>query len=425
MQSIIQDSKNILRGFKMTLDFNKLFSAFIGITLSILWVLIILAFGSAFKLIQITPFELINRFLISPRLGLCSLIRSLALSLKTVEWGEYVALFVLVLGLLVIWSVVAGSITRLAAVELAKGEKIGLKDAFTFAMKKFWSFFCSPLMPILGILFFVACNVIGGFLGQIEFAGELVVAVGFPFAIFSGFLIVFLGIVGIIGFFLMYPTISVEGTDAFDAISRSYSYVLSRPIHFLALFVSIIACGIIMTFIASYGACLVMKTTYFTVGIGMGDKLDGIRAFIAGLSGAKATTEPLDPISMRIAALFFMLYIVVIKIIVGSIVMSFAGSISTIAYLILREDVDGTEMYDVYFEEEDGEKADISRVDKAEYKGGGIITTTDTSAKEEVVTEKPVSAPPKESEMEKPVSEEPETTGDSSDNNGSSPEKQE
>ncbi len=115
----------------------------------------------------------------------------------------------------------------------------------------------------------------------------------------------------------------------------------------------------------------------------------------------------------------------VIKIIVGSIVMSFAGSISTIAYLILREDVDGTEMYDVYFEEEDGEKADISRVDKAEYKGGGIITTTDTSAKEEVVTEKPVSAPPKESEMEKPVSEEPETTGDSSDNNGSSPEKQE
>ena len=123
MQSFILDSQNILRGFKMTLDFNKLFSAFVGIVLSLLWVLVILAFGSAFKLILITPFELINRFLISPRLGFCDMLRALISSLKTVEWGEYVVLVVLVLGLLIIWSVVVGSITRMAAVEFAKGEK--------------------------------------------------------------------------------------------------------------------------------------------------------------------------------------------------------------------------------------------------------------------------------------------------------------
>ncbi len=419
MQPIIQDSQNILRGFKMALEFNKLFSAFVGILLSILWVLIILAFGSAFKFIQITPFELINRFLLSPRFGLCSLLRALVSSLKTIEWGEYAVLVVLVLGLLIIWSVVAGSITRMVAVEFAKGEKIGLKNSLTFAIGKFWSYFCSPLMPILGILFFVACNVIGGFLGQIEFAGEIAVAVGFPLAIISGFIILFLGIVGIIGFFLMYPTISVEGSDAFDAISRSYSYVLSRPLHFLSLFVSIITCGIIMTFMASYGACLVMKTTYFTVGIGMGGKLDEIRAFIAGLSGAKATLEILDPISMRIAALFFMLYIVVIKMVVGSIIITFAGSVSTIAYLIIRKDVDGTEMDDVYIEEDDQE-TDIVGMDKTELKDGGEITTADTSVKEEAVTEKSVPITPKKSEIEKPASEKPAT-----DNNGSSPNKQE
>ena len=419
MQPIIQDSQNILRGFKMALEFNKLFSAFVGILLSILWVLVILAFGSAFKFIQITPFELINRFLISPRFGLCSLLRALVSSLKTIEWGEYAVLVVLVLGLLIIWSVVAGSITRMVAVEFAKGEKIGLKNSLTFAIGKFWSYFCSPLMPILGILFFVACNVIGGLLGQIEFAGEIAVAVGFPLAILSGFIILFLGIVGIIGFFLMYPTISAEGSDAFDAISRSYSYVLSRPLHFLSLFVSIITCGIIMTFMASYGACLVMKTTYFTVGIGMGDKLDEIRAFIAGLSGAKATLEILDPISMRIAALFFMLYIVVVKMVVGSIIIAFAGSVSTIAYLIIRKDVDGTEMDDVYIEEDDQE-TDINGMDKTELKDGSEITTADTSVKEEAVTEKPVPTTPKKSEIEKPASEKPAT-----DNNGSSPKKQE
>ena len=350
MQSFIQDTQSILRGVKISLDFNKLVCAFVGIAFSILWVLVILAFGSAFKLVEITPFEVINGFLISPRLGLCSSLSALASSMKSVEWGEYLVLIVLVLGLMIIWSVFAGAITRLTALELGRGEKTGLKDSISFVMRKFWSYFWSPLTPILGVLFFIACNVAGGLLGKIEFAGEIAVAVGFPLAILSGFLIVFLGIVGVIGFILMFPAISSEGSDAFDAISRAYSYVLSRPLHFLSLFITLIVCGMILAFVAGYGACLVMKTSYFTVGLGMGGKLNEIRVFIAGLSGGSDTITSLNPMSMRIAALFFMLYIVLIKIIVGSIIIAFTGSASTIAYLIMRKDVDGTEMDDIYVE---------------------------------------------------------------------------
>ncbi|OHB47421.1 MAG: hypothetical protein A2106_01400 [Planctomycetes bacterium GWF2_40_8] len=360
MPPILQDLQDILRGFKMTLDFNKLISAFVGIVLSILWVLVILAFASTFKFVAISPFELISGFLISPRLGLCSLISVLFSSVQTVDRGEYAVLIVLVLGLLLIWSVFAGTITRLAAVEFAKGEKIGVKDSLTFAVKKVWSYFCTPLMPVMGVLFFIACNVLGGLLGQIKFAGEIAVAIGFPLAILSGFLIVFIGIIGIIGFFLMYPTISAEGSDTFDAMSRAYSYVLSRPLHFLSLLISIIVCGVILTFLASFGACLVMKTTFCTVGIGMGDKFDTIRAFIAGLSGGKAAMAPLGSISMKFAALVLMLHIVLVKVVVGSIVVAFAGSASTIAYLILRKDVDGTEIEDVYMEEKE-EVADVER----------------------------------------------------------------
>ncbi len=151
MEPFIQDTKSILRGVKMSLDFNKLVCAFVGIGFSILWVLVILAFGSAFKLVEITPFEIINGFLISPRLGLCSFLSVFVSSIKTVEWGEYAVLVVLVMGLLIIWSVFAGSVTRLAALEFARGEKAGLKDSFSFVMKKFWSYFWSPLTPILGV----------------------------------------------------------------------------------------------------------------------------------------------------------------------------------------------------------------------------------------------------------------------------------
>nr|MBC8554348.1 hypothetical protein [Candidatus Brocadiales bacterium] len=113
------------------------------------------------------------------------------------------------------------------------------------------------------------------------------------------------------------------------------------------------------------GACLVMQTSYFTVGLGMGDKLNDIRAFIAGLSGAGDMITSLNPISMRIAALFFMLYIVLIKITVGSIIVAFAGSASTIAYLIMRKDVDGTEMDDIYVDENEEDLAAEETVPEA------------------------------------------------------------
>ncbi len=423
MPPILQDLQDVLRGFKMTLDFNKLFSAVVGIILSVIWVLVILAFASAFKLVAISPFELITGFLISPRLGLCSLIRTLFSSIQTVDWGEYAALVVLILGLLIIWSVFAGSITRLAAVEFAKDEKLGIKDSFVFSVKRFWSYFWCPLTPALGVLFFIACNVIGGLLGQIKIAGEIAVAIGFPLAILSGFLIVFIGVIGIIGFFLMYPTISAEGSDTFDAMSRAYSYVLSRPAHFLSLLISILVCGVILIFFTSGVACLVMKTTYFTVGIGMGDKFDTIRAFIAGLGGGGASTEALGTLSMKFAAIMMMLYVVLVKVAVGSIIVAFAGSASTIAYLILRKDVDGTELFDVYIEEEE---AVPETKENGETPGAKEEKTAEVKA-----PEKPEPKPEQEPKPEPkpdpdpPKADEEKPSDQSSGGNGSSPEKPE
>ena len=435
MPPILQDLQDVLRGFKMTLDFNKLFSAVLGIILSLIWVLVILAFASTYKLVDISPFELITGFLISPRLGLCSIVQVLLSSLKTVELGEYAVLVVLVLGLLVIWSVFAGSITRLAAVEFAKGEKLGTKDSIVFAVKRFWSFFWCPLTPVLGVLFFIACNVVGGLLGKIQIAGEIAVAIGFPLAILSGFLIVFIGVIGFIGFFLMYPTISAEGSDTFDAMSRAYSYVLSRPAHFLSLLICIIVCGTILTLFASFVACMVMKTTYFTVGIGMGAKFETIRAFIVGLSGEGTSTGALGTTSMKFAALMLMLYIVLVKVVVGSIIVAFAGSASTIAYLILRKDVDGTELFDVYEEEEavpeTKENAETPGVKEEE-----PVPETKENAEAPSVTKegtkklwgaevKTSEEPEPEPEQEEPKADENKPSDESSDGNGSSPGKPE
>jgi hypothetical protein len=89
----------------------------------------------------------------------------------------------------------------------------------------------------------------------------------------------------------------------------------------------------------------------------MGDKLNEIRAFIAGMSGAGDAITSLNPMSMRIAALLFMLYVVLIKMTVGSIIVAFVGSASTIAYLIMRKAIDGTEITDVYVDENEEDVA--------------------------------------------------------------------
>ena len=154
-----------------------------------------------------------------------------------------------------------------------------------------------------------------------------------------------------------------------------------------------------------------MKTTYFTVGIGMGDKFDTIRAFIAGLGGGGTSIESLGPISMKFAALMIMLYIVLVKVAVGSIIVAFAGSASTIAYLVLRKDVDGTEMFDVYIEEDDV---------VPETKENNIDAETPGAKKEKTAEVKAPEKPKPE-----PKVDEKKPSDESSGGNGSSPGKPE
>jgi hypothetical protein len=181
---------------------------------------------------------------------------------------------------------------------------------------------------------------------------------------------------------------------------------------------------------------MVMKTTYCTVGIGMGDKFDTIRAFIAGLGSEGTSTGALGTISMKFAALMLMLYIVLVKVVVGSIIVAFAGSASTIAYLILRKDVDGTELFDVYEEEEavpeTKENAETPGVKEEEpvpetKENAEAPSVTEEGTKKEGTKKlwgaevKTSEEPEPEPEQEEPKADENKPSDESSDGNGLSP----
>lgn len=360
---IRHDWRDIFRAFKMAFDPKKMFLGYTALLASLFWCTAVVALFSALKLISTTPCTFIRLILYSAREGIPVVARSVSLAIMPLDFGELFVLSILVFGLLAIWSLAGGAITRISAIDYAKDESIRLIDALKFSREKFWSYFWSPLVPVIGVFFFALCNVVGGLLGRIPVFGEILIAIGFPFALISGFLMVFIGMIGVLGLCFMFPTISAEGSDAFDAMSRAYSYVLSRPKQFILYCIINMLYGLVCLIFIACIAWLMVRLSFYTVGIGMGQKFSLIQSFISqkcniaclGFCNTPSTQLPVSIASLNWSLKFLagmlIVHIVLIKLAVWTFVLTYLFSAKTIIYFLLRKDIDSTDISDVYTEE--------------------------------------------------------------------------
>ncbi|MFQ5956451.1 MAG: hypothetical protein ACE5KK_01625, partial [Candidatus Brocadiales bacterium] len=269
--------------FWAAFDLKRVLLGFVGVLASVLWVCGILWPFSVLKFIDTGPATVFANFLKPPMEGASSIFSAFSLAIASGSWKQYLPLALIIFGLLAIWSIIGGAITRIASLEYARGDKVGLTDSVRYSTKKFWSYFWGPMAPLVGVLFFVLLNALGGLIGQIRFL-EVLVALAFPIVIVFSFLILFVGIVGGVGSGLMFPTISADGSDAFDAMSRAYSYVLSKPLGFIIYCASAAAYGAVCLFIVATAISLLVSTSFITVGMGMGEKLQNVVTAINGLA---------------------------------------------------------------------------------------------------------------------------------------------
>jgi hypothetical protein len=144
-------------------------------------------------------------------------------------------LFLILLANVAVWAFCAGVITRIAAVQLANKGPISLKQAVRFVAKRYTAYLGAPLVPLVIITACVVGLIVYGLVGLIPVIGDLVVfGLGLPVLIVGGAVMaVFL--VGLVGYPLMYCTLSAEGdqSDTFDALSRSINYVYQSPWHYI------------------------------------------------------------------------------------------------------------------------------------------------------------------------------------------------
>ncbi|MCF7954878.1 MAG: hypothetical protein K9M75_03650 [Phycisphaerae bacterium] len=254
---------------------------------------------------------------------------------------------------IVVMSFSGGAICRLAALEFARGEKPGLTEAMKFSWQKLGGFITAPAIPITIMVVAGAFIVILGLAGNIPVAGKFIMALGIPVGLVIG-LIISLFLVGtIIGFNIMTPAIAYEGSNGFDAISRSFAYVFAHPwaVTFYGILASIYG-AVSYLFVRSF-AFLLLLITYTLVNIGLNN--DGNGAMLEKIWAKPEffnllrENPDLSLTKMELAtSLIINTSILTVVALLIAFVFSFYYCSWTIIYALMREKVDKTPSDQIY-----------------------------------------------------------------------------
>jgi hypothetical protein len=324
--------------------------------------------------------------------------------------------FIFLIFFLIVWAIFGGAIARIAAVHVAREEKISIRAALKFSFAKLLSFVFAPLIPILIILGIGLFVFLGGLIGSIPGIGPILLGALFFLALAAGFVmtLVLLGLIG--GFNLMYPTIAVEGSDSFDAISRSFSYLYARPWKMAFYTAVALVYGALTFLFVRFFIWLTLGLTHRFVDAGMMktayNGADAWREMWPFGQAADATSFWSLPYDVNFLALgpgeaagawLVAIWVYLLIGLLGAFAISFYFSANTIIYYLMRREVDATEMDDVYVEQLDEEFTETPAAPTsaatsapAAATGESVPTTTGAapSASTGVVTPAPSDPPP-------------------------------
>lgn len=409
MRELRQDWRDLFLGFKLARDAKRLITAFCGVLVALillalvealpLWlslgVIAVLVWGAAtYRVAKAkSPGSMLQGLALALGIGLsvlAILLLGLYASQETARVIRYGVEGVVVLALVAFFG---AAITRSAAVELVTDEIVDVRKALGYAGKKFKDYLLSLIGPFLAILVLgLIVGLVALFPGRvIPYVGEIFVGIFYFLALFAGLIMVLVGI-GILGLGLMPVSVSVEGTDAFDAWSRVYSYVFARPWRFIVYHLIGFVYGIASLFFIKIFTVMFVRVTAWCVERGMGPKFResiwpsvvkqigevvqpidslvlGLLKVFEGLPFAGwaislwtkfsvpqiTSAEPLGA-ARGIAWFFIFLYAIIIIGFVISFGVSLFFCLETIIYLLLRKVHDGTDFTEIYTEEVEDEE---------------------------------------------------------------------
>lgn len=249
---------------------------------------------------------------------------------------------------LAVWSLLGGAIARIAALQFARDRGPTLREAVAYSARRFGATMSAPLLPLVFIgLFWLACWVVG-LIGRIPAVGEAAAGILWFIPLLCGLSLAVILLFIAAGWPLMVCTISAEGTDGFDGLSRSYDYLLSRPWYALGLTLIMLVYGSLAIVFVAGVARIGTHLAEWGVSSGMNPAaVDGLTsgrpALLddGGAAGGGAETSFLG----RTAATFWLQFL---GLMLWGFVYSFFWSAATIIYFLLRHSADAMPLDRVY-----------------------------------------------------------------------------
>lgn len=265
-------------------------------------------------------------------------------------------------GSLIIWSLAGGTVCRISAIRFARDQTMPLRDGLSYVREK-WvdGFLLAPCVPVAMLAVAAALLLLGGVLLSIPYLGDVLGGIAFPLAIVGGLVIALMIVGGVLGGTLFWPAVAVEGSDAFDAVSRGLSYALSKPWKSVVYGTLLTAYGGICWWCLNFFLHLGLSATRILAGWGTSafgwgshdvegavvNKLD----FLWPMPGPG--TVYASPIWSELPAnewISAVLIGVVLLLVIGlmwSFLASFYFSGCTVGYFLLRRDIDAIDLEDI------------------------------------------------------------------------------
>jgi len=146
---------------------------------------------------------------------------------------------------------------------------------------------------------------------------------------------------------LMWATISAEGTDTFDALQRSYSYVFQRPLHYLFYVFVAAVLGWLGWLLVKTFAAAVVGLTYWAAGWACGGER------IAAIADPNETLGALGGAGAAVIGF----WVGCVKLLAVGFYYGYFWTATTAIYFLLRRDIDATEMDEVFLDADEDEQA--------------------------------------------------------------------
>ncbi len=241
--------------------------------------------------------------------------------------------------LIAVLSIAGGTIARSTAIEFSTGRFAPNEDTLGFTLRRTRHFIGALVGPVIICTLIFLLIAIGGLLLSVPLLDVLGSILYLP-ALILGILATIILMLHVLAMPMIVPALAVEGTDAFDAVQRSYAYVIAKPLRYLIYAVLLLALGIFSAAVFTMLAQGSIEMTNWAASFFASDSTNRVLTNEGEMGATKG-----------IAHAIVSLWKTIIELIIAGYIISLFFTSSTLLYLVTRRICDGQGMNEVWEEE--------------------------------------------------------------------------